>query len=202
MVKKGRTACWLSHAAGRRQASLGTPVPRTPTVAPGPKVRSGLASWRIQGPSTERRRPPKHAASIDAWCLIGRGRLRFPMLPLNPPGYAALPLTQLFFPLRAQLFQSPCSFIVLLRLPNPTCAPPASPPWRRNKSGRGRNPCPRQLRLHPSSRRSAGLGCSTTRPWTRCAPCLLPVSTSGERRQLGPRLTAAWRGSYRGTDLH
>ena len=34
----------LSHAMGRRQASLGTPVPRTPTVAPGPKVCSGLAS--------------------------------------------------------------------------------------------------------------------------------------------------------------
>ena len=33
----------LSHAMGRRQASLGTPVPRMPTIAPGPKVRSGLA---------------------------------------------------------------------------------------------------------------------------------------------------------------
>ena len=33
LVKIGHTACWLSHAAGRRQESLGTPVPRTPTVA-------------------------------------------------------------------------------------------------------------------------------------------------------------------------
>ena len=33
----------LGHAVGRRQASLGTPVPRTPTVAPGPKVRSGAS---------------------------------------------------------------------------------------------------------------------------------------------------------------
>ena len=34
---------WLSHAAGRRQASLGTAIPRTPTVAPGPKACSDLA---------------------------------------------------------------------------------------------------------------------------------------------------------------
>ena len=43
---------------GRRQASLGTPVPRTPTVAPGPKTRSGLASRRSEGPSMEHSGPP------------------------------------------------------------------------------------------------------------------------------------------------
>ena len=43
-MKMGHTTCWFSHAAGCRQASLGTRVPKTPTVAPGPKVRSGLAS--------------------------------------------------------------------------------------------------------------------------------------------------------------
>ena len=79
----------LVHAVGRRQASLGTPIPRTPTVAPGPKVRSGLASRRSRRSSAERRGPQKPAASVDAWRLIGRGRLRFPTLPLNPPGYAA-----------------------------------------------------------------------------------------------------------------
>ena len=52
-----------------------------PTVAPGPKVRSGLASRRSQGSSTERCGPQKPAASVDAWQLIGRGRLRFPTLP-------------------------------------------------------------------------------------------------------------------------
>ena len=31
LVKMGHTACWLSHAVGRRQASLGTPDSRTPT---------------------------------------------------------------------------------------------------------------------------------------------------------------------------
>ena len=49
LMKMGRTACWLSHAAGCRQASLGTPIPRTPTVAPGPKVRSGLVSREAKG---------------------------------------------------------------------------------------------------------------------------------------------------------
>ena len=58
LVKMGHTACWLSHTAGRRQASLGTPVPRTPTVAPGPKARSVLASRRSQGSSAELRGPP------------------------------------------------------------------------------------------------------------------------------------------------
>ena len=31
LLKMGCIACWLSHAMGRRKASLGTPVPRTPT---------------------------------------------------------------------------------------------------------------------------------------------------------------------------
>ena len=72
---------WWSHAMGRWQASLGTPVSRTPTVAPGPKVRSGLALRQGQGSSSEHRGPQKPAASVDAWRLIGRGRLLFPMLP-------------------------------------------------------------------------------------------------------------------------
>ena len=72
-------------AAGRRQASLGTPIPRTPTVAPGPKVRSGLASRRSQRSSAEHRGPQKPAALVDAWRLIGRGRLRFPTLPRQLP---------------------------------------------------------------------------------------------------------------------
>src|SRR4051812_28049803 len=77
----GRTACWLSYDVGRMQASLGTPVPRTQTVAPGPKVLSGLASRRNQGSSSEHRGPANHVASVNAWQLIGRGCLRFPTLP-------------------------------------------------------------------------------------------------------------------------
>ena len=49
----------LGHAVGRRQASLGTPVPGTPTVAPEPKVHSGLASRRSQGSSSEHRGLPR-----------------------------------------------------------------------------------------------------------------------------------------------
>src|SRR3954471_19324695 len=70
---------------GRRQACLGTPVPRTPTVAPGPKARSGLASRRSQRSRVECRGPPNPAALVDAWRLIGRGRLHFPTLPRQLP---------------------------------------------------------------------------------------------------------------------
>ena len=54
---------------GRRQASLGTLVPRTPTVAPGPKARSDLASRRSQRARVKRRGPQPPADLIDAWRL-------------------------------------------------------------------------------------------------------------------------------------
>src|SRR3954465_12563237 len=71
----------LSHAAGRRQASLGTPVPRMPTVAPGPKARPDLAVPRGERARAKGRGPEPPAALGAAWRLIGRGRLRFPMTP-------------------------------------------------------------------------------------------------------------------------
>ena len=44
----------MSNAVGRRQASLGTPVPRTPTVAPGPKApglgRAGRRKGKSEAP--------------------------------------------------------------------------------------------------------------------------------------------------------
>ena len=44
LMKRAVLGHWWSHAAGSGpQASLGTPVPRTPTVAPGPKARSDSA---------------------------------------------------------------------------------------------------------------------------------------------------------------
>ena len=85
LVKMGRTSPLESHAVGRKHASLGTPVPRTPTVAPRPKARSDLASRRSQRVSAERRGPQQPAALVDAWRLIGRGRLRFPTLPRQLP---------------------------------------------------------------------------------------------------------------------
>ena len=57
LVKMGRTSPTQSHAVGYRRASLGTPVPKTPTVAPRPKALSGLASRRSQRPSAERHGP-------------------------------------------------------------------------------------------------------------------------------------------------
>ena len=85
LMKMGRTGLQLSHAVGRRQASLGTPIPRTPTVAPVPKVRSGLASRQSQRSGTECRGPQKPVDLVDAWRLIGRGRLRFPTQPRQLP---------------------------------------------------------------------------------------------------------------------
>ena len=90
LMKMGRTGCQLSHVMGRRQASLGTPIPRTPTVAPRPKARSDLALRRSQRASAERRGPQQPAASLDAWRLIGRGRLRFPTLPRQLPDLTSL----------------------------------------------------------------------------------------------------------------
>ena len=57
LVKMGRTRPLVRHAVDCRQAGLGTPVPRTPTVAPGPKAPSDLASRRSQRASAERRGP-------------------------------------------------------------------------------------------------------------------------------------------------
>ena len=55
----------------------------------------------------ERRGPQKPAALVDAWRLIGRGRLRFPMMPLNLTGNA-----------------SPASYTVIV--PSPRLALPIS----------------------------------------------------------------------------
>ena len=74
-----------SHVVCCRQASLGTPIPRVPTVAPERNARSYLASRRSQGASAERRGPQPHAALIDAWRLTGRGRLCFPTWPRQLP---------------------------------------------------------------------------------------------------------------------
>ena len=46
LMKTGRAGPPLSHAAGHRQASLGTPVPRTPTVVVLQTKPSGLYRHR------------------------------------------------------------------------------------------------------------------------------------------------------------
>ena len=65
---------------GHRQASLGTPVPRTPIVAPGLGFEA-----KPKGKSEEYRGLQQPAATVGAWRLIGRGRLHFPTLPRQLP---------------------------------------------------------------------------------------------------------------------
>ena len=46
LVKMGRIGRWWTPAVDRRQESLGTPIPRMPTIAPGPRA------WLHQRPGT------------------------------------------------------------------------------------------------------------------------------------------------------
>ena len=55
----------MSHAAGRRQASLGTPVPRTPTLAPRAQGALGLG---LAGKRTGKREAPRAPIA----CGLGR----------------------------------------------------------------------------------------------------------------------------------
>ena len=98
---------------GRGQASLGTLIPRTLTVAPRPKAHSGLASRRSQRSSAEHRGPQKPAALVDAWRLIGRGRLRFPTLPRQLPDCQKAGVDSACL----HYFLSPCSDALSCALP-------------------------------------------------------------------------------------
>ena len=62
-----------------RQASLGAPIPKTPTVAPGPKARPDLAMQGGGRARAKRRGPSQPAALGAAWRLIGCGRHCSPM---------------------------------------------------------------------------------------------------------------------------
>ena len=44
VLMSGQTRPLMEPRGGRRQAGLDTPISRMPTVAPGPKARSDLAS--------------------------------------------------------------------------------------------------------------------------------------------------------------
>ena len=61
----GPTGPYQERDVGRRQASLGTLVPNTPTVAPVPKARAELASGRSLG-EDEASRAPKTAGQAGA----------------------------------------------------------------------------------------------------------------------------------------
>src|SRR4051812_19479482 len=70
---------------GRRQESLGSLVPRTRTVALGPKPRSDLASRCIQRARVKRHGTQSPADRVDAWHLMGCGCLHFPTPPRQLP---------------------------------------------------------------------------------------------------------------------
>ena len=65
LMKMGHTACWLCHAVGCRQASLGTPIPRTPTDMGGGESKGNVSTH------------PKYSSSKDLHyiCNIIKGRL-------------------------------------------------------------------------------------------------------------------------------
>ena len=46
LMKMGRMVCWLSHAVGRRRASLGTPIPWTPIE---PKTEANQPPYMTRG---------------------------------------------------------------------------------------------------------------------------------------------------------
>ena len=86
LVKIGSTRPLEEPRRGLQASKSGTLVLRTPTVSPGPKACSYLASRRSEGASAERHEPHQPAALDAAWRLIGRRRLRFPTLPHYAPG--------------------------------------------------------------------------------------------------------------------
>ena len=57
LMKMGRTGPLVEPRRGPQAGNSSAPVPRTLTVAPGPKAHSDLASRRSQRASVERRRP-------------------------------------------------------------------------------------------------------------------------------------------------
>ena len=57
LMKMGHTGLPAKPRHGPQAGKSRDPVPRMPTVGPGPKARSGLASRRSQGSSAERRGP-------------------------------------------------------------------------------------------------------------------------------------------------
>ena len=86
LVKMGRTRPLVEPRRGLQAGKSGDPRSQNAdNHAPGPKARSDLASRRSQESSPEHRRPQPPAALIDAWRLMGRGRLCFPTLPRQLP---------------------------------------------------------------------------------------------------------------------
>ena len=67
LVKMGRTRPLVEPRHGPQAGKSGTLVPRTLTIAPGPKARSDLASRQSQGASAEHSGPQSPTALVDVW---------------------------------------------------------------------------------------------------------------------------------------
>ena len=85
LVKMGRTGPLAEPHRGPQAGKSGDPRSQDVDSSPRAKARSDLASRQSQGPSAERHGPQQPAASVDAWRLMGHGRLRFPTLPRQLP---------------------------------------------------------------------------------------------------------------------
>ena len=86
LVKMGRTGLLAEPRRGPQAGKSGDPRSQDADSSPRAQGALDLASRRSQRASAERRGPQQPAALVDAWRLIGRGHLSFPMLPQYPPG--------------------------------------------------------------------------------------------------------------------
>ena len=78
----------VGHALGHRQASLGTPIPRMPTVAPRPKARSSWLRGEAKGADLSAAGPSRLRAQPDAWRVMRHGCLHFPKTSGTTPSRA------------------------------------------------------------------------------------------------------------------
>ena len=87
LVKMGRTGPLVEPHHGPQAGKSGDPHSQNADSSPRAQgaLRLGLAEKRRA--SADRRGPHQPAALGAAWWLIGRGRLRFPMLPRQLPNF-------------------------------------------------------------------------------------------------------------------
>ena len=81
LMKMCRTACWLGHAVGRRQASLVTPIPRTPTGTsqPGPGAAAvGLGTSTMQQATTDSNLPPPNPPALVQVAVVAVEEIQAP----------------------------------------------------------------------------------------------------------------------------
>ena len=81
LVKTGHTGPLIEPRRGPQVGKSGDPRSQNADSSPRAQGALGLGFAVKPRSSTEHHGPQKPAASVDAWQLIGRGRLCFPTLP-------------------------------------------------------------------------------------------------------------------------